>query len=128
MDNYRFYTEKNIQKHTQYDYNKAVYEDLIDFCKENYVKSDFDSVEDAVEKIQQDAFISDVTGNGIGSYWCNCYKAQYCLVGNYGLEQEAAEEYGSIDRTDPEARDVEIRCYILSQVAEDAITYWFTKK
>ena len=61
-----------------------------------------------------------MTGNASGSYYCNAWKAEEALCHNLDLLGEAADEFGDESITNvlkqgPEACDVTIRCYLLSQ-------------
>lgn len=97
-----------------YDYLENIKEDIKNYMKEN-------GIEDITDDLYDDLFISDyVTGNASGSYYCNAYKAQEALKGNYDLLRDALEMFGEtsipVDRLDDyEYFDVTIRCYLLGQ-------------
>lgn len=67
-----------------------------------------------------------VTGNGSGSYTFNTYTADEYLCHNYDLLEEACNEFGQdigqAVKEGAEFCDVTIRCYLLSQAIEEAIT------
>lgn len=113
----------------KYNYYDAVKEDLKTMIGDNadyYGWNDLikkGCLSDAQESIYDHAFIDDaVTGNASGSYTFNTYDAEENLCHNMDLLKEACEEFGTIpDLEDPEACDVTIRCYILSQVLYDVI-------
>lgn len=67
-----------------------------------------------------------ITGNALGSYWFNAYKAEEALCHNFDLYLEALAEFGSdlevtIKNFSPETADVTIRCYLLSGAITRAI-------
>lgn len=114
-----------------YDYLQAVTDDVVYYLKEN-VLDDPRSFEEIasldVDQLNDDLWIEDsVTGNSSGSYTMSTLKAEQNLVGNYNLLCETLTEFGDGDRKvidlDPEAADVTIRCYLLSQAIDDAIEY-----
>lgn len=83
-------------------------------------------LEDYEEKLNDALWIDDsVTGNASGSYFCNSYKAEEALAGNWGLAAEALEEFGynNINAFEKGAEwiDCIIRCYLLSQCIADYI-------
>lgn len=100
-----------------YDYRAAVKSDLIDFCTFHRIprkKSNFD-------RIYDDAFVSDaVTGNASGSYWCNRFRAERCLMGNWDLLKDALSEFCA-EIGDPEYNDVTIRCYLLGECLSEIL-------
>lgn len=67
-----------------------------------------------------------VTGNGCGSYTFNTYTAEENLCHNHDLLEEACNEFGQdigqAVKEGAEFCDVTIRCYLLSQAIEEAIT------
>ena len=67
-----------------------------------------------------------VTGNGSGSYTFNTYAAEEHLCHNHDLLEEACNEFGQdigqAIKEGAEFCDVTIRCYLLSQAIEEAIT------
>ena len=110
----------------RYDYYENVKADVKEYIKENYNKDEIEGLE--TERLYDDMFIADsVTGNASGSYYCNAWKAEEALCHNTDLLREALEEFGyttGIDvelATNPEWCDVTIRCYVLSQVLQEAL-------
>lgn len=101
----------------QYNYYEAVKNDVMDYLKETDERD--------YEKLYDDMFISDnVTGNASGSYYCNTWDAEEALCHNLDLLQEALECFGcGIEYLEngAEACDVTIRCYVLSQVLQEAL-------
>lgn len=103
-----------------YDYREAVKDDIVQYLEDNGLSD--------LETLDYECFISDsVTGNASGSYYCNAYKAERALCGNSDLLIEALEEFGDITEDykkalqSPEFADCTIRCYMVSQVLEDAV-------
>lgn len=84
-------------------------------------------LEDYVEKLNDALWIDDaVTGNASGSYFCNAYKAEEALAGNWDLAAEALSEFCYDDGFNAFAKgaewvDVTIRCYLLGQCIADYI-------
>jgi len=109
----------------EYDYEKAVYNDCIDFIKENINRIKGMTQEKAYEELYDDAFMSDsVTGNTSGSYTFNAWRAEECLCHNMYLFADACEEFSEttdLFRKGAEACDVTIRCYLLSSQLYEAL-------
>ena len=110
----------------RYDYLKAVKEDVKEYINNEINFSDFDSVEELEEKLNDDLWTCDsVTGNASGSYYCNSWKAEEALSHNWDLLAEALEEFGengtNIIEKGAEAMDVTIRCYLLGQAIREVI-------
>lgn len=77
-------------------------------------------LEDYGEKLNDALWVDDsVTGNASGSFFCNAYKAEEALAGNWDLAVEALEEFGYNDinalEKGAEWVDCVVRCYVLSQ-------------
>lgn len=109
-----------------YDYKESVKQDVLEYIKENpeYLKS---SNKDELEEELNDSLWTEdsVTGNASGSYTFNAYKAEENLNGNWGLLQEALEEF-ECNELNPieqgaEWCDVTIRCYLLSSCIAEAM-------
>lgn len=61
---------------TKYNYLEAVKEDVKNYIDNEINFTDFDSLEELKEKLNDELWIEDsVTGNASGSYYCNAYKA-----------------------------------------------------
>ncbi len=113
-----------------YNYHEAVKEDLKDYILE-YMEAKGLGVEaledeDFREEIYDNAFLSDmVTGNGSGSYTFNTWRAENNLNHNWDILKESLEEFDcmgvNIIKKGAEWCDVTIRCYILSQVIDEAL-------
>lgn len=103
-----------------YDYYENVKDDVENYINENKEYFKATDLEELEEELNNQCWISDsVTGNGSGSYTFNTYKAEENLNGNWGLLQEALEDFGC-DELNPiemgaEWCDVTIRCYVLGQ-------------
>ena len=108
-----------------YNYMEAVKEDVMEYVKSEIDFSEFDTIEELEEKLNDDLFVSDsVTGNASGSYYCNSYSAEESLCHNWGLLQEALEEFGNEENPiekGAEWCDVTIRCYLLSSAISEAL-------
>jgi hypothetical protein len=107
-----------------YDYESAVFNDLKEYALEwlnDHYEEEIE-LKDFSYSLYDDAFVSDsVTGNASGSYWCNSWKSEICLVGNSELYSEALAEFGGTFDESPENRDVTIRCYMLGRVIDDVL-------
>lgn len=105
----------------RYDYLQAVKDDVKQYIDDNDITITADNREDIEQQLNDDLFCNDsVTGNASGSYYCNAWKAEEALCHNLDLLGEAADEFGDESITNvlkqgPEACDVTIRCYLLSQ-------------
>lgn len=111
-----------------YNYRENVREDI-----ENAISERMDEIRamiengDCLDKIVDtlnDWFWVDdsVTGNASGSYTFNSYTAEEYLCHNWDLLSEALDEFCvEVDLSNPEAMDVTIRCYLLSQELWDCI-------
>lgn len=102
------------------------YEDVLQAVKEaaedSYTPEMLEPVdlEDYGEKLNDALWVDDsVTGNASGSFFCNAYKAEEALAGNWDLAVEALEEFGYNDinalEKGAEWVDCMVRCYVLSQ-------------
>lgn len=109
-----------------YDYRENVKQDVLEYIEENvgYLKaSNKDELE---EELYDSLWTTDsVTGNASGSYTFNTCKAEENLNGNWGLLQEALEDFGC-DELNPiemgaEWCDVIIRCYLLRPCIAEVI-------
>ena len=106
-----------------YNYYEAVTEDVMEYIKDEIDIEDFSSRASLTDYLYDTLFVEDsVTGNASGSYWFNSYKAEEAICHNLDLAKEAYAEFGSVpDLNNPEAVDVTIRCYLLSQAIEEAL-------
>ena len=111
-----------------YDYYEEVLQAVKEAAEDSYTPEMLEPVDldDYAEKLNQALWVDDgVTGNASGSYFCNAYKAEEALAGNWGLAAEALEEFGC-DSINPFERGAEwvdcfIRCYLLNQCIADYI-------
>ena len=101
----------------KYNYYQAVNDDIREHIKENKIKWTAESRDEVEEQLRDDLWTEDsVTGNGSGSYTFNRWSAEENLCHNWGLLEEAMNEFG--DTRNPveegaEWADVAIRCYLL---------------
>lgn len=121
-----------------YDYNylEEITKDVIEATKEyqnwngepkRLYHHTTDGREVLVEYLNDELWTKDsVTGNASGSYTFNTYTAEEYLSHNMDLLDEACTEFGqdigAAIKKGAEFCDVTIRCYLLSQAVEDAIT------
>ena len=111
---------------TNYNYKKAVKDDIKNYINENINLADYADKEELQEYLQDTLWAENsVTGNASGSYTCNTYEAEENIAHNWDLLQEALEEFGSSDinilEKGAEWADVIIRCYLLSECIAAAI-------
>ena len=116
-----------------YNYLENIKEDIIEEIEYNYTKEEIkEHLENAYNRqnweqsLYEDLFMSDsVTGNASGSYYCNSYKAEESLNGNWDLLNEALCEFGEQDINPMEKGaewcDVTIRCYLLPRAISLAL-------
>lgn len=110
----------------KYNYLEAIKKDVREYINDEIELSDFGSLEELEEKLNDNLWINDsVTGNASGSYYCNSWKAEEALSHNWDLLAEALENFGQ-DGTDilkkgAEAMDVTIRCYLLGQAITEVL-------
>ena len=110
----------------KYNYLGAVKADVLDYIREEVNFSEFDTLEDLAETLNEDLWICDsVTGNASGSYFFNAWKAEEALAHNLDLLRDALEEFGCnadyLLEQGAESADVTIRCYLLSQAIWEAL-------
>lgn len=112
-----------------YNYYDEVLQAVEEATKDGYSPEMLEPVdlEDYAERLSNALWIDDgVTGNASGSYFCNAYRAEEALVGNWGLAAEALEEFGydnDINAFEKGAEwiDCLIRCYLLNSCISDYI-------
>ena len=116
---------------TYEDYINDIIVDGKQYIKEflEYDKNaDLDEIIDAM-------FVSNVTGNDNGSYYCNSYKAKQAVKDVIFEDwfKDMCDEFGVFERKDvidflydPESLDVSVRCYLLgsSEVIEAFENYY----
>ena len=103
-----------------YDYREHIMDDIRDYIADNVNLDEYRGRRDELEEqLNDDLWTADsVTGNASGSYYCNAYEAEEALCHNWDLLADALEEFGGdfdVLRQGPEACDVTIRCYLLSE-------------
>lgn len=108
-----------------YNYLEAVKEDVKEYINNEINFSDFDSVEELEERLNEDLWTADsVTGNASGSYYYNSWKAEEALTHNWELLAEALQEFdcaADLLEKGAEWADVTIRCYLLGQAIAEVI-------
>ena len=109
----------------EYNYLEAVKEDVLNYIKENVSFEDFEDRDELEEHLNDVLWTEDsVTGNASGSYYCNAWKAAEALAHNWGLLEEAWEEFGGdvnpIEKGE-EWCDVTIRCYLLPDAISEVL-------
>lgn len=111
---------------TKYDYPDAVLESVEEVLEDDPEHFLDMTANDIIDELSND---DSVTGNTVGSFYCNHYKAMCCLFGNYSLVEEALEEfcmepYGK----GAEEFDVIARYYVLTSLCrekiEEVISAW----
>lgn len=113
-----------------YDYETAVYNDVLNYVKEEIDRSQFESsreLADYLKQILRDC--DDVTGAGSQSYTCNTELSKKYVSDNFELLAEALD-VGHYDLSSildliysgADALDVAIRCYLLDD-AIDKVCY-----
>lgn len=110
----------------EYNYAEVVKEGVLEYIKNEIDFSDFETIEELEEKLNDDLWTEDnITGNASGSYTFSTYQAEENLCHNLDLLKEACLELGSnaIDLLEQgaEACDVTIRCYLLSSAISEAL-------
>ena len=109
----------------RYDYKKAIRDDVLEYISNEINFSDFDSLEELEEKLNDDLWTEDsVTGNASGSYTFSTWEAEENLCHNMDLLAEALEDFGQgIEYLEngAEACDVTIRCYLLPWAIAEAL-------
>lgn len=110
-----------------YNYYEEVLQAVKEAAEDEYTPEMLEPVDldDYAEKLNDALWVDDsVTGNASGSFFCNTYKAEEALAGNWELAAEALECFG--DDVNPfkkgaEWVDVTVRCYSLSQCIADYV-------
>lgn len=104
------------------DYYEDVLQAVKEAAEDSYTPEMLEPVdlEDYGEKLNDALYVDDsVTGNASGSFFCNAYKAEEALAGNWDLAVEALKEFGYNDinalEKGAEWVDCVVRCYVLSQ-------------
>lgn len=109
----------------KYDYLDAMTDDILETLEYDY---DIETLRqhrddsDLEDWLNNELFVSSITGNDSGSYTYNEWKAGEYVGQNWDLYLEAAQEFGieGIPESMEEA-DVTIRCYLLGQAIDKAL-------
>lgn len=104
-----------------YPYKAIVSRNVSEYIWDNHIDVDSTDFDDLVGRLE---FADSVTGFGSGSYTMSRWDAEVCLVGNYQLLKDAAED---IDpdfnplKSGPEIADALIRMHLVRQVLPQVI-------
>lgn len=111
-----------------YNYYEEVLKAVEEAAEDSYTPEMLEPVdlEDYADKLNEELWIDDaVTGNASGSYFCNAYKAEEALSGNWDLAADALKVFGYNDinvlEKGAEWVDCAVRCYLLSQCIADYV-------
>ena len=112
----------------RYDYHEAVYNDVVQYIRENVNFADYDTLDDLDQALNDCLWACDsVTGNESGSYTFSAWEAQENICHNLDLLEKAVHEYGgAADLGEAiiqgaETCDVIIRCYLLPGAIAEAL-------
>lgn len=116
---------------TKYDYQKAMYDDIMEYITENDLTAEYSDPEELCDYLQDKLWIEDsVTGNGSGgSYTCDRAEARKYVLSDPETLRDALEGFCVPADTiaekflaeDWEYFDVTIRCWYLGSVISDVI-------
>lgn len=105
-----------LTNYVPYDYAQAVSRDIDRYLRDSQIKIDFDDLDALTFRCEMS---DEITGNASGSYTMDQYKAQVCLLGNFGLLKQASDDiYPGFDyiKEGPESADVIIRIHLVRKV------------
>lgn len=115
----------NTTNNTDYNYMKAMTEDIKEYIQNEVTLSDYSDRDELEEYLNDTLWTEDsVTGNASGSYTFNTYKAEEYICHNLDLLAEAIQEFGSTENVlgkGAEWCDVTIRCYLLGQAIAEVL-------
>lgn len=111
---------------TTYNYLEAVTEDVKTYIDNEITLTDYADREALEEYLNDTLFTEDsVTGNASGSYTMSTHQSEEYLCHNWGVLQDALEEFGETDinpiEKGAEWCDVTIRCYLLGQAISEVL-------
>ena len=109
-----------------YNYKSEMIDELESMLKDSDIDFTGKNRGEAFEELQDLAFDQDLTGNRVGSYWCNELKAERALLGNFDLVQDALDDFGMESVDSPELLsgehlDVLVREHLLPQVIDEVL-------
>lgn len=111
-----------------YNYYDEVLQAVEEAVKDYYTPEVLEPVDldDYAEKLSDLLWVDDgVTGNASGSFFCNAYKAEEALAGNWDFAALALEDFGYSDvnpfKQGAEWVDCMVRCYLLNGCISDYI-------
>ena len=109
-----------------YNYKEEMTDELEDMIKDSDISFDGKNRGESYEELQDLAFDRDLTGNRVGSYWCNELKAERALIGNFDLVQDALDDFGMESVDSPELvsgehLDILVREHLLPSVIDEVL-------
>ena len=109
-----------------YNYKSEMVDELESMIKDSDIDFTGKNRGEAFEELQDLAFDRDLTGDRTGSYFCDELKAESALLGNYGLVQDALDDFGmeSVDSPDlltGEHLDILVREHLLPAVIDEVL-------
>ncbi|WP_283576814.1 hypothetical protein [Limosilactobacillus oris] len=118
--------DEELSKLDFYFYKLEMVDELESMLKDSDIDLNGKNRGEAYEALQDLAFDRDITGNRIGSYWCNELKAERALLGNYDLVQDALDDFGMESVSSPELLsgehlDVLVREHLLPSVIDEVL-------
>ena len=119
-------SDKELNNLDFYDYKSEMSDELEDMIKDSDITFNGKNRGESYEDLQDLAFDRDLTGNRTGSYWCNELKAEWALLGNYDLVEDALDNFGMDSVDSPELisgehLDVLVREHLLPQVIDEVL-------
>lgn len=113
----------------KYNYLEAMKSDIRDYIENEIDFSEFDSLEELKEKLNDTLWTEDsVTGNASGSYTFSRATAEEYVNSNKEIVNEMIAEFNNKEQVaelwlndDFEKIDVSIRCYLLGAAIADVI-------
>ena len=109
-----------------YNYQLEMVDELESMIKDSDIDFTGKNRGEAYEALQNLAFDRDLTGNRIGSYFCNELKAERALLGNFDLVQDSLDDFGMESVDSPELvigehLDVLVREHLLPSVIDEVL-------
>ena len=110
---------------SNYNYMKAITEDIKEYIKNEISLSDYSDRDELEEHLNDTLWTEDsVTGNASGSYTFNTYQAEEYICHNLDLLAGAINEFGyeeNVLEKGAEWCDITIRCYLLGQAIAEVL-------
>lgn len=123
--------DKKFLKETTntYNYYEAVKYDILEYINTEYTQEEITEIlknDTLTDELYSELFVADsITGNASGSYWCNSWYAERCLLGNSDLTKEVLlfefnyNNLSQVLEVGVELIDVMIRCHVLYSVLDE---------